>query len=49
MRSAAVSQCILVISLSAAVVGGLEVIEYWSRYYEGQDGLVSCECDVSVM
>lgn len=24
------------------------MVEYWSRYYEGHDGLVSCEGDVSV-
>ena len=30
------------------VLGGPEVIEYWRRYYEGQDGIVSVRGSVSV-
>ena len=30
------------------VLGGPEVIEYWRRYYEGQDGIVSVWGSVSV-
>ena len=30
------------------VLGGPEVIEYWRRYYEGQDGIVSVWGSVGV-
>lgn len=30
------------------VVGGPEVIEYWRRYYEGQDGMVSAWGSIGV-
>ena len=30
------------------MLGGPEVIEYWRRYYEGQDGIVSVWGSVSV-